>query len=94
MITIRGYIEIEYKDLQKSLYTTFTKSGKNLVTLAGDLGVKSTTSIWNGLTRTTQTVSDSLFTSILKNLDFPVVILYHGGEKKYLIKQTFQKKLV
>ncbi len=87
-IIIGGYREVSYAELQRELNLAYQNSGKSFATIAGELRIKSISSISSILNAVEQIASDKILTGTMTSLDLKGCVVWEAQQKKYFIKKN------
>jgi len=85
-LTVKGYRQAGYGEIQLRLFDKFKESKKSYVELAYELDVRSVSTAQNILTSDTQIVSDELLSKVINLLGINAFVIWVNGERNYYIK--------
>lgn len=88
MMTISGYQQITYKDLQKLLETASRNTEKTVVKIAAEINVNSSTTVSNAFNKIEQKVSDEVLSSVMKCVSINGFIVWENGKRLYFVSKN------
>ena len=86
MDLIKGYCQVTYNELQGSLKDAYTNCEKTDVSIASEIGVRSSATVKNALAFDEQKVSDEILTKIFHCIGFVGFVVWQNGKRIYYIK--------
>lgn len=87
MVLIIGYKEVSFSELQAHLIDKLNKSGKNKTQIAGELQMKSSTTIANAFAPGKQECSNETLSGIMESIGLDGCIVLKNNKRTYFIKK-------